>query len=425
MSKDNEDSKQLKNEEFHNLMKNLTFSFIDALDKPFVSEYGSWYDRIKVLTEDDIELLAKILLIRSDLNNKKVSQCLVNFKKTIKYLTDAGDFSKKSPHSSTKNEFTDELILFLATIFNERERLLREKAFSNQGLIRYLERFVISEYLKYERYLYDNSASNFVICPLENYTHSDSTIDFGDGLLIRKIKQDELHHMENAQLKYGDSLISYPEFVIYLSSERNFAKDLVSIISSFRFLKNEKIGLKRAYFGYAFPFRPWNVIEIPSETELYIKENESIFSFNKSEIKDLVEMFLKLDAISAPYLEVAKRRFNLAYQRDKMEDKFIDYFVSLESLFSTKGERTEVTYRISTRASKILAQSLEERKTNQNRIKKLYGYRSGIVHGEQINLRFEDVEEVEDIVRLSLKWFVNRVDFSEHNKIIDEIDFTL
>lgn len=416
---------KVKDRKFYSLIKKLTNSFGDALDKPFVEEYGSWYDRIKILAKGDTDIIAKILLKRPDLSNQKLSQCLVDIKKTTDYFDVQKEFSKKPPHASTKEEFTEELILFLVRMMHEKNHVHNEKMFSRQGEIRHFERILVTDYLKYEKYLYDTSVSNFIICPFENFD-SDSTMDFSESLMIKRITQDEFHHLEKLQSEDGNVLKSYPEYAIVLTNTHDWMQKVISIVTACRLLKKGAIGIKTVFFGYAFPFRSWDVLSVPSEIKFYKKEKEPLFSVVKSEKKELVELFLKIKgALFADFLEIASRRFNLAYQRDKIEDRFIDYFVSLESLYSTKVERGEVTHRISTRASKVLDKSLENRRTKRNRLKKLYNYRSGIVHGEKIKLTWENIEEVENIVRQSLKWFINRKTGTDHHKIIDELDFML
>jgi hypothetical protein len=206
-------------------------------------------------------------------------------------------------------------------------------------------------------------------------------------------------------------------------NNEDWMKDITAIISTLRLLKKGSVGLKKAYHGYAFPFRSWEVLEPPPETKFHKKGSESFYVSSDSELKEMTRLFTILrNERNVKYLDVALRRFNLAYQRDTNEDRFIDYFVSLESLYSTAGERGEVTHRISTRASRVLAQKFEDRQTEQKKLKKLYGYRSGIVHGEQIRLQQKHIDEVENIVRLSLKWFTDQSDLTNHKKIIDEID---
>jgi hypothetical protein len=415
--------KKVKNTELYNLMKMLVNSFFDSLNKPFVPEYGSWYDRIKFLIEGNSDQVALILLTRPDLNNEKLSKCLVTVDKNLKFLIQNKDFSRKPPHASTSEGFKEELTLFWVKMFEEREHLLLERFYSSEGIERFLERFLITEYLKYEEYLYDDSASDFLIFPLENFIGPQSIIDFGQRLRIRKITQDEFHNLAEIQSMCEGELTSYPEFVISTPNNGDWMRDTTAIITTLRLLKKGTIGLKKAYYAYAFPFRPWEVLESPPETDFYKKESETLYSSSNLELKEVIQLFTNLKTVkNIKYVEVALRRFNLAYQRNTIEDRFIDYFISLESLYSTVGERGEVTHRISTRASRVLSEKFEDRQTKRKMLKKLYGYRSGIVHGEQIRLRQEHLDEIENVVRLSLKWFTNQGDLANHKKIIDEID---
>jgi len=65
----------------------------------------------------------------------------------------------------------------------------------------------------------------------------------------------------------------------------------------------------------------------------------------------------------------------------------IDYFISLEPLYSKASELTEVTHRLATRVARALAtNSLDEKKEMRDEIKKWYGVRRKIVHGIEVDL---------------------------------------
>ena len=121
-------------------------------------------------------------------------------------------------------------------------------------------------------------------------------------------------------------------------------------------------------------------------------------------------------------MTIAIRRFNFAYNRDRFEDRWVDHFISLESLFSKSSEQTEVTHRISTRVSKALATTLEDKKEMRKKMKDWYGIRSKIVHGTKVALKPKEVQEVEDVVRKSLKLFMENKDYADPTKIIDDLD---
>lgn len=418
----NLDSEKVRNKEIFRLINEVVSSFIDALDKPFSSEYGSLQDRIKTIVEADSSFIAEILLKRPDLNSKKLSCCLLKTKKYLQFITKA-NISQNPPHASTQEGYREELVSFLERMLRERDHMQNRKSFRQEGLERHFNDFLKREYLRYERYLYDNSASDFVICPLENFIGPPKMIDFGDHLAIRKITQDEFHSLAEAQARYEGGPTSYPEFVIYIPSNRDWMKDVTTILTALRLFKKGAVGLKKAYYGYAFPSRPWRILEPPVETKFLKEKSESLYVSSNSESKDIICVFSTLEKTrNAGYLSVALRRSNLAYQRDRPEDRFIDCFVSLESLYSKTSGQGEVTHKISTRASRVLAEKFEDRQKKRSRLKDLYRLRSKIVHGDQVRLRQEDVKELEEIARRSLKWFIYHEDYANHNKIIDELD---
>jgi len=419
----NRDLGKIRNKKVFKLIKEVNTSFIDALDKPFLSEYGSLHDRVKAIVEADSSVLAKILLKRPDLKNEDLSRCLL---KTENYLQSIikENISRNIPHASTKEGYREELVHFLEKMLRERGQIKRQGFFTEEGLKRHFNDFLTREYLRYEEYLYDNSVMDFVICPLENFVGTPSIIDFGGHLTIRRITQDEFHSLAEVKTRYEGELKSYPEFILYVPSNRDWMKDVTTLITALRLLKKGTVGLNKAYFGYAFPFRPWRILEPPAETKFFKKKSDSLYVCSNSESKEIIRLFSTLERMrNARYLSLAMRRYNLAYQRETIEDRFLDYFISLESLYSKRGEIGEVTHRISTRASLVLAESFEDRQNKRKRIKDLYNIRSRIVHGQLVRLRQENIWETEDSVRTSLKWFItHEKEYTNHDRIIEEFD---
>ena len=81
-----------------------------------------------------------------------------------------------------------------------------------------------------------------------------------------------------------------------------------------------------------------------------------------------------------------------------------------------------MTHRIATRVSRALADSFEERTKMVKRMKKWYRIRSRIVHGVRVSIDQEQIQELEEIVRKSLKWFMNQKEHANHREIIDILD---
>ncbi|MGD0329800.1 MAG: hypothetical protein ABSB40_05035 [Nitrososphaeria archaeon] len=417
-------NQKIRNPKLFEYLKKLNNAFISVLDKSFFPEYGSRFDRIKTLIKGDLELVTNILELRPDLEERNLSLCLVSVEKCLKTLLQE-NICRNPPHASTVEEYQDELAFFLERLFKERERSRIRSLFANpEAFARHFDDVFLMEYLRYEKYLYDGSVSNFFICPLQNFICSRN-IELEDRLAIKKITQEEFHRLVEAEESHGYELESYPEFILYMPVDGNdWREHIEGVITSLRLLKKEKIGFSRIYYAYALPSRPWKVIEPPAGVKFVEKQVEAFFNLTDSEEVQLKNLLILLNRIKEiGYLTASIRRFNFAYERERLEDSWIDYFISLESLYSKASELTEVTHRLATRISRVLGGNLlNDREELRNRIKEWYAIRSKIVHGVETKLSQEQLGSLEEILRKSIKWFINHEEYSNHDKIIDLID---
>lgn len=102
---------------------------------------------------------------------------------------------------------------------------------------------------------------------------------------------------------------------------------------------------------------------------------------NKSQESGLVELYRKLG--SGPNLTIvglAVARWNSAADRLTEEDKLIDYWIALESLF-VPDTTQELSYRTALRIAAFLGFKGIERKQIYEQMKESYSLRSEIVHG--------------------------------------------
>lgn len=424
MEENREQEKKIKNPTLFKLFKELSMAFIVALDKPFFSSYGSGYDRVKALIQGDTELVAKILEKRPDLEEGKLSRCLVSAKKCLKALLEE-DICREPPHASTDEGYLEELTLFLEELFKEIDHLRTRALFATpEAFDRHLIRILTERYLRYENYLYDVSVSGLLICEFQNFRCSKN-LEVGNRMSIRGIEQEEFHRLVEAGEKYGFGLESYPEFVLRMPvNNENWQKNLMRLITALRLLKKERIGLLRVYYASALPCRSWIIVEAPAGTKIVEKPTESLFNLSVSDEDELKRLWILLDRVKeVGYLTASMQRFNFAYERERLQDRWIDYFISLESLYSKADEATEVRHRLATRTSLALVHgSLEDRKAFRAKIKDWYTIRSKIVHGMQANLSPEQLQDLEEVLRKSLNWFMSHKDYSDHDKIIDLLD---
>lgn len=83
---------------------------------------------------------------------------------------------------------------------------------------------------------------------------------------------------------------------------------------------------------------------------------------------------------NAKTIDLAVSRWNSAFERRKGEDKLLDYWIALESLFASDG-RQEIRYRASLRTAAYVGSTAAERVEIYKNMRDSYDARSTIVHG--------------------------------------------
>lgn len=127
-----------------------------------------------------------------------------------------------------------------------------------------------------------------------------------------------------------------------------------------------------------------------------------------------------------PYNNIknAVHRFNYAYQRRTGEDSVVDYVVALEALLSSNqdGSTDSISYRISLRAAKLLEGNPAKRSEKFNEVKKMYGRRSSIIHGNRVVENFNLIN-IHDTLCASIKKYLMLLKNSSHDQIISSLDY--
>lgn len=106
------------------------------------------------------------------------------------------------------------------------------------------------------------------------------------------------------------------------------------------------------------------------------------------------------------FLNIAVQRFGFASERQRDEDRIIDFLIAAEALFlndiRNESYRGELTYRLSLRAGFFLGSNADDRKEISEHMRKAYAIRSAIVHGSSSL----PLPKKEDGRELSLQVFV-------------------
>jgi len=120
--------------------------------------------------------------------------------------------------------------------------------------------------------------------------------------------------------------------------------------------------------------------------------------------KDAFLVYKSLSEDSKRYLRIAMSRFRLSNLTDRPDDKLVDLWIGLESLYSTDPE--ELSYRISHRAATLLAEIDSEKSRIFRDLRELYKKRSLIVHGKMLDISLEEADRLGSYLQESVRRFL-------------------
>lgn len=143
------------------------------------------------------------------------------------------------------------------------------------------------------------------------------------------------------------------------------------------------LGWGQNYKGNLIPLSGFSIREYPDYFDDYVwLDKNNFIEINENELEEIKDLFLFFKKTESSKLKNALNRFRYCTYRTKEDDRILDAVIAMESLLddNTQGE---ITFKISLRMSYII--SLFNNKINPldtfNAMKKIYNYRSNIVHG--------------------------------------------
>jgi len=244
-------------------------------------------------------------------------------------------------------------------------------------------------YKKLEDYLYADELKFKDFSYLENFQCDLDEIDFGDNLKIRKYSNEEIEklwqkfsiiqHEKITQLKF------FIEIVYSIKKGEpignKFSSEMLKkVISCMRLFKSGIFGFNKIY---RTPLM-WSNLGMSSGGSGYNKTfMGNKYNLQYSDIEELKKFwnnFKKIDE-KCNFLGIAVRKFNHAYERQRQEDKLIDYIIAFEALFS-EGP-SDLRYKIPVRVARLLETDIDQRKEIKSIMKAGYDARSNIVHGNK------------------------------------------
>ena len=132
------------------------------------------------------------------------------------------------------------------------------------------------------------------------------------------------------------------------------------------------------------------------------KHNTLMGDFDiQDEQADEFERTFNANFTPTPLTELAINNYNLAYDITDQKTRYVVLSICLESLFNVSKD--QITHTISRHLSLVISIDEQEFQSNYKRIKKLYGIRSTIVHGNSKNDDIgNDLYELFNLVRRAI-----------------------
>jgi hypothetical protein len=238
--------------------------------------------------------------------------------------------------------------------------------------------------------------------------------DLGDGISIQKIP--DLLHLSRVDAKSNNVLVhdcvlegATHALVMENYCIENINRDsynclyykdaypnnlIQNFFSALRLVNNYKTGYAQIFAkseNWTSRFKEkllnihgCSVREFPHEFELTRYWLKSKFpTVGLEEINKIKDFYQKLSDNNHKSIPIALKRLNSCMLRHDEEDTVLDATIALEVLLSDDG-KTEMTHKLALRVaalSKLDSSCKEDPKEIFTRVKKVYTYRSGIVHG--------------------------------------------
>lgn len=352
------------------------------------------------------------------------------------------DFHKKHSGNKTKNveEDTQELILVFLVNYLEKNMKFNftQKTFDD----------VFKDFFEF---LNNKIHSIDYFTPLYNFESNKDTFHFGN-ILLRRITEYEFKIVSRLGIGPGQINSINPDYVnlqfileITIPRKNNSneedteARNQFSKLSqAMKLLFSGDVIIGASYRNYSNSWsRIWRYIN-GNEPDFFSNNRLNLTPKSYKDLCSFYENFKKIDLTKKEFkfLKMSVQRFESATLKKQVEDKIVDFMISLESLYTSGPGETRM--KMANRISALLGDSDDEKETLWHFINSAYNIRSGIVHGDGIRSKeimgkefsLEEISSrLEEITRISIRRILSLIKFYEGNrineKIVDEIDVGL
>lgn len=245
---------------------------------------------------------------------------------------------------------------------------------------------------------------DFVIFRLKNEPES--------GIALLRFQSEEDYYVSNAYRKVKKRLL-----------------DFISINSVYRksSAKTVSLGVQEIEKGDPLDASKLEYITLTSEVIYSAEQKPKVIQREYQGLKGSIEIFKMTENTlqNNAYLTNAIHYFYYSQAAERIEERLINLFVSLEALFLT--ERIELGYRLSLRVASLIRNFYIDRKPQEiaQEIRDLYGKRSALVHGDPLKITWDEMSRLEDYTSKSIQMFIKLSQRKSKIEILKLIDDSL
>ena len=419
------------------------------LSKSQIEEYSDYYPKFLNRKFDDV-IKKKIKNYEEFIYKNEKSICSTkSFELLNSFISEQEsiknyfqDFHEKYSGEKTKNveEYTKELLLVFLVNYLEKNNKFNVHQKTFEDSFKEFYEFIDKKI---------NSVDFFT--PLYNFESSKDKLHF-DNILLHRITEYQFKIISRLGIGPGQINSIDPDYVnlqfimeIIIPRKNNFdaenieaRKQFLKLNQAMKLLFSGDVLIGASYRNYS---NHW------SHIWRYVDGNEPDFFSNSrlkltpklyGELRSFYENFKETDLSKKEFkfLKMSIQRFESATLKKQVEDKIVDFMISLESLYTSGPGETRM--KMANRISALLGDTDEEKESIWCFINSAYNIRSGIVHGDGIRSKvimgkefsLEGISSrLEEITRISIRKMLSLIKFYEGNrsneKIVDDIDIGL
>jgi len=272
------------------------------------------------------------------------------------------------------------------------------------------------------------------IAPLLGFSTTLGSIEFSETVQIRRLSDDEKTAATGRVppipgLPVGPNLLdmAFSNYAITVDgqipkngpvSNQGF-KEVDDVLTTLRLYQDAWVGTSSRWFEATTPtFQHIEAFRGSVRSSLWMPFGE--YQVDGADVPRLIELYEWVAAMpeTGP-LRTPIRRLNQSYDRPSDEDRLIDYWIALESLFL--DDQGELTYKASIRIARLVGDDLTTRKAIKKQISASYSERSKVVHGKATRWDLREVAaETGQVLRTAIQRWLDPAFSSSIEEIEDE-----